>query len=197
MADPTAVNAQITDAVTQSNAPAVAQAPAVAVGTIYQAVAQSIGLTIENAAQYLQSMNTIANAALAAALVQLMQANDVPDVDEIRNALQKLQQVHASRESAVAASAAPSSDAIAAQIEAAVKLANETVLGHAGDVAYAIRAGTDAAVGALNAIGTSLHQDRLRTLQMAATAACLEGMLRDPAKAAEYEAVLQVVKRIA
>jgi hypothetical protein len=37
----------------------------------------------------------------------------------------------------------------------------------------------------------------MRMLQMAATAVCLAAMLRDPSKAAEYEAVLQVVKRLA
>jgi hypothetical protein len=49
MAEPTPVNGQITDAVTQINVKVVAEAPAMAMGGLYQAMAHSTGLMFENA----------------------------------------------------------------------------------------------------------------------------------------------------
>ncbi|MCR3859464.1 RebB family R body protein, partial [Pseudomonas aeruginosa] len=49
MSFPTAVNDQITDAVTQSNVKVVGEAPAMALGTIYQTMAHSTGILFENA----------------------------------------------------------------------------------------------------------------------------------------------------
>ena len=43
------VNSQITDAVTQSNVKVVAEAPAMAMGSIYQTMAHSTGILFENA----------------------------------------------------------------------------------------------------------------------------------------------------
>lgn len=65
MADPTAVNSQITDAVTQSNVKVLGEAPAMAMGTVYQTMAQSVGLSMQNAVSAQQQMNTIAQAATA------------------------------------------------------------------------------------------------------------------------------------
>lgn len=80
MADPTAVNpqitdatapgsntvnSQVTDAVTQANLKVLGEAPAMAMGTIYQAMAQSVGLSMQNAVSAQQQMNTIAAAATA------------------------------------------------------------------------------------------------------------------------------------
>jgi hypothetical protein len=62
MAFPTAVNSQITDAVTQSNVKVLAEAPAMAMGTIYQTVAHSIGIALENAVSNQQLTNQIAQA---------------------------------------------------------------------------------------------------------------------------------------
>ncbi|AZR22196.1 RebB family R body protein [Xanthomonas vasicola] len=46
MAFPTAVNPQITDAVTQTNVKVVGQAPAAAIGLIYQSMARSTGILV-------------------------------------------------------------------------------------------------------------------------------------------------------
>jgi Killing trait len=63
--DPTSVNSQITDAVTQSNVKVLGEAPAMAMGTVYQTMAQSVGLSMQNAVSAQQQMNTIAQAATA------------------------------------------------------------------------------------------------------------------------------------
>ena len=62
MAYPTAVNSQITDAVTQSNVEVVANAPAMAMGNLYQTVSQSLSLSAQNAVNNQQSGNTLAQA---------------------------------------------------------------------------------------------------------------------------------------
>ena len=63
MAEPTAVNSQITDAVTQSNVKVVGEAPAMAMGAIYQSLAHSTGLLYENAVNAAQQNNVTAQAA--------------------------------------------------------------------------------------------------------------------------------------
>jgi hypothetical protein len=59
MAEITAVNSQITDAVTQANVKVLADAPAQALGTVYQVMAQTVGLSMQNAVANQQNMNTI------------------------------------------------------------------------------------------------------------------------------------------
>lgn len=63
MAFPTAVNSQITDAVTQSSVETLGHAPALAAGNLYQAVAQSMGLAAHNAVTAQQQSNLLAQAA--------------------------------------------------------------------------------------------------------------------------------------
>ena len=60
MAFPTAVNDQITDAVTQSGVKVLAEAPAMAMGSLYQNVAQAAGIAAQNAVAHQQSSNQIA-----------------------------------------------------------------------------------------------------------------------------------------
>jgi hypothetical protein len=49
MAFPTAVNDQITDSITQSNTKVLGDAPAIALGNLYQATAQALANTAHNA----------------------------------------------------------------------------------------------------------------------------------------------------
>ena len=63
MAYPTAVNNQITDAVTQSNVQVLADAPAVAMGNLYQATAQALANAAHNATAAQQQANIVAQAA--------------------------------------------------------------------------------------------------------------------------------------
>ncbi|HSF42183.1 MAG TPA: RebB family R body protein [Thermoanaerobaculia bacterium] len=63
MADPTLVNGQITDAITQANVKILAEAPAQALGTVYQVMAQATGIGMQNAATAQQQMTTLGAAA--------------------------------------------------------------------------------------------------------------------------------------
>lgn len=59
MANPTLVNGQITDAVTQANVKVLADAPAQALAMVYQTLGHTVGLGMQNAASAQQQMNTI------------------------------------------------------------------------------------------------------------------------------------------
>lgn len=60
MAFPTAVNDQITDAVTQSNVKVLGEAPAIALGSLYQTLAQASATAAQNAAAHQQNANSLA-----------------------------------------------------------------------------------------------------------------------------------------
>jgi len=65
------VNDQITDAVTQSNVKVVGEAPAMAMGTIYQSLAHSTGILFENAVADQQQQNTETQAATNQGVMQI------------------------------------------------------------------------------------------------------------------------------
>ncbi|EWY38405.1 RebB like protein [Skermanella stibiiresistens SB22] len=76
MANTTPVNGQITDAVTQANVKVLGDAPAQALGTLYQVMSQSVGLSMQNAVSLQQSRNTI-NTAVTTQGVNLLYSMDV------------------------------------------------------------------------------------------------------------------------
>lgn len=63
MAFPTAVNSQITDSVTQANVKVLGDAPAMALGSFYQATAQALANAAHNATNSQQQSNVTAQAA--------------------------------------------------------------------------------------------------------------------------------------
>ena len=63
MAESTQVNPQITDAATQANVKVLGDASAVAMGNLYQAAAQALSLSLQNAVAAQQQANIIAQAA--------------------------------------------------------------------------------------------------------------------------------------
>lgn len=63
MAFPTSINSQITDAVTQSNVKVLADAPAMAMGNLYQATSQALSNAAHNATTTQQNNNVTAQAA--------------------------------------------------------------------------------------------------------------------------------------
>ena len=72
MAFPTAVNSQITDSVTQANVQVVGEAPAMAMGSLYQSMAQSISLASQNAVTIQQNTNTLSQAVLTKCVKSLV-----------------------------------------------------------------------------------------------------------------------------
>ena len=62
MADNTAVNSQITDAVTQANTKVLGDAPAMAMGNLFQATSQALSNAAHNATNAQQQSNVSAQA---------------------------------------------------------------------------------------------------------------------------------------
>ena len=68
MAFPTAVNDQITDAVTQSNVKVLGDAPAQAMSSLYQATAQAMANAAHNAVSQQQATDALREALTTAAI---------------------------------------------------------------------------------------------------------------------------------
>lgn len=71
MAYPTPVNDQITDAVTQANVKVLGDAPAMAMGSVYQAMAHSTGILFENATSSQQQLGIASRAATNQGVIQI------------------------------------------------------------------------------------------------------------------------------
>jgi hypothetical protein len=71
MAFPTSVNDQITDSVTQANTKVLGDAPAVAMGNLYQATAQALANSAHNASSSQQQTNVTAQAATTMGITTL------------------------------------------------------------------------------------------------------------------------------
>lgn len=79
MAFPTAVNDQITDSVTQANVKVLGDAPAMAMGSIYQALAHSTGILYENAVSSQQQLGIAAQAATNQGVMQVYSIDTMAD----------------------------------------------------------------------------------------------------------------------
>lgn len=72
MAFPTSVNDQTTDSVTQSNVSVVAEASAMAMGSLYQGNAHSIALSFENSVSNQNQNNILAEAVTTNAINHIL-----------------------------------------------------------------------------------------------------------------------------
>ena len=88
MAFPTAVNNQITDAVTQTNVKVIGEAPAMAMGTIYQSMAQSNGILFANAVAAQQQQNTLAQAATNQGVMQIYSLDTTASAADVEKVAQ-------------------------------------------------------------------------------------------------------------
>jgi Killing trait len=198
MADPTSVNSQITDSVTQANVKVVGEAPAIAMSTMYQAMANAVAIAFQNAVAAQQQQNTLAIAAVNQGIVQIYSVNASTHAAAASSPahIEALQTQTSHASAAVKSATTATATQINPQIEAAVALANESALGNAGKFAYGLRAIADAMCAALDDTGMATQDNLMRVLQTAATAACLEGMLRHPEKAEDYQRVLETIKHL-
>lgn len=71
MAMPTPVNGMITDAVTQTNVKVLGDAPAMAMGAIYQSLSHSTGILFENAVTSQQQLGIASQAATNQGVIQI------------------------------------------------------------------------------------------------------------------------------
>ena len=76
MAFPTSVNSQITDAVTQTNVKVLGEAPAMALGMLYQTLSSSIGIAAQNAVSAQQNLHSISAATTTACVAAILGRDD-------------------------------------------------------------------------------------------------------------------------
>jgi hypothetical protein len=231
MADPTAVNSQITDAVTQSNVEVVPESPALAIGTLYQTLAQSTGILIQNAVAAQQQQNALAQAAAAQGVMQIYSletaataaaattaiasAKTAPtSVGDRITTLLKLLEVFnqglypspkgtdapQTADVDVDVDAASTTDAVERGIvdrpPAAMRAPDDAAAGDVSAVVDHVRSCVDAMAHATDAMNRVTHDKMVHVLLEAALAATLSAMIREPEKSAEYETVLQAIKRM-
>lgn len=178
----TVVNPQITDSVTQPNIKVLGEAPAVAMGNLYQATAQALGNAAHNAAAAQQQIFITAQAATTQAIATMLSIDTAATARTV-----------ADTKSFVATPDVASSPDVTIPIR---ELA-ESRAGSAAEVAYGMHATMDAFSASLESIGAAVTSELLRVLQIAATSACLTAMIAEPEKASNYEEVLAAIKKIA
>ena len=83
----TVVNEQITDAVTQSNVKVVGEAPAMALGNVYQTAAHSTGIMFENAVNIQNQQNILTHAATTQGVSQIYSVDTISDALSIAKML--------------------------------------------------------------------------------------------------------------
>ncbi len=79
MAFPTSVNSQITDSITQANTKVLGDAPAVAMGNLFQATAQALANAAHNATSSQQQTNVTAQAATTMGVTTLYSIDTAAD----------------------------------------------------------------------------------------------------------------------
>lgn len=173
-----AVNPQITDAVSQANAAILGGAPSVAMGSFLQSAEQSTSIAMRNAVTAQQQSFVTAQA------VATMGASKILNADA-------------------------TADAVAADLSKARARLADVVKQHEGEAMkvldVAVPAGgisdasplVEAFAASLDRLGDSTYRGLLHVLQLAATAAALEGLVRSPDKVEQYERVLEVVRKLA
>lgn len=209
------VNSQITDAVTQTNVKTVAQAPAMAIAQLYQSIAHATGILVENAVNAQQQQCIInSSAATQAAMTLFSQASatfrpGAPSVDGTESsggiasqapttvpdpkALEANVQATASKLKQLATTRS----SVSSQILDAVDATQHYTLGAAGAFAYAHRVSIEAFVEGLEKVNDVEYRQQLRAVQIAATAICVDAMLKSPEHAEEYAVVLEAIKQLA
>jgi hypothetical protein len=75
MAFPTAVNGQITDSITQTGVAVLANAPAMAMGTLYSTMSHSLGILYQNSTMAQQQAAISSQAATNMGVIQMYSVN--------------------------------------------------------------------------------------------------------------------------
>ena len=191
----TVVNPQITDAVTQANVKVLGEAPAMAMGSIYQSVSHALALLYQDAVTGQQQLQITAQAALTQGVMLLYSLDTASDAgpQRVESAMNDTAQA---LNDAAATKNAQLAGEVSGQVKDAVNFAQDKVLGAIGDFAYGQRACSDAFVAALVQVGAAQHKQRMQVLQEAASAVCLSAMLKSPEQAEAYAELLERIKRL-
>lgn len=186
MANPTIVNDQITDSVTQANVKVLSDAPAIAMGSLYQTAVHALGLAMQNAVitQQNNAITLQAATTMGASNIYKQTATDAP-------------QAAANLAIAKAGLAAQMDTGhISQQVKEAVELTLKNVLGSAGDVSYGIRCVMDSFVVSMEQVSRNQYRSALDIIKIAAISSTLTDMINKPEDAASYQQILEIIERM-
>jgi len=180
------VNPQITDSITEVNTKVLGDAPAIAMGNLYQATAQALANAAHNATNAQQQSYITSQAATVQGVVMLYTLDTASDAAAVGKVLE-----HSA--AAVQTAAAPTAEQTA--MADAQRLIDE--LSHeSADIGYHVRSLMSAFAASLDALSIANSRQQLRILQNAAIAVCLKVMIAQPDKAGELAATLEVIKKL-
>ena len=214
MAYPTAVNEQITDAVTQTNVKVLGDQPAQAIGTLYQAVAQALGLAAENAVMAQQQINILTQATTAQGVNQIYTLDSIAsneaahELSERANAAPSkiaetvavavaapvqtatsVQQTVASADAALAATGLSSVEQGLQQIE-------KITVDHAGAWSRSVDEVMEAVAYSLAGLQQANFQANLDVVKVAAYASILRRLIECPEKLPDYQALIETIQAL-
>lgn len=187
MPDSRRVDPLAADTAAQADNPAAANPAGISIGSVYAAIAQSISIAMQNAISAQQALESLQNSATIEGIHLLYETSHPSSALDVETlaARPKNEEVSA---------AETAKQAVEQAVAQAVALANEGALENAGEFAYALRTVADAAIASLDGIGRAYQRNALRTLQIAAVAACMAAMIRQPEHADEYAKALQSIR---
>lgn len=185
---PTVVDGSTHDASAGANTELLGDAPAIAIGHLYQATAHALGVAVENAVSAQQQINTMAEAATNQALMQLFTV-DTPRIappSDGSNATAVAQ--------TLAATAGPG--AVADAIKQAIESASRLELHEAGPWAHAAKELMGMVAASLWEFQKVGLDTGMSMVKQAATAVVLIRMIHAPDQLEQYQKILAVIKEL-
>jgi hypothetical protein len=185
MAFPTAVNDQITDAVTQTNTKVLGDAPAVVMGNLYVATAQALANAVHNAVANQQQLSVTAQAATTMAVVTLLSSDTSNDQGgTARNAAPQ----------ALLAALAP--NAAVQTIQEAIKSVDALALENAEPWANAVKEVMAAVARGLLDLQNVARTANMDIFRQAALCAAVTRMINSPEQLEQYQKIVQLIKEL-
>jgi hypothetical protein len=179
-------NSEITEAVTATNVSVSSNTPAVALGSIYLAVAHALGEAVQIAVNNQQQSYIVAQAATTQGVMQLLSIDTAssatpPDGDKSSAVAQ-----------ALAATTAP--DPVAGTITQAIESASKLGLDSAGPWSEAVRIMMSTVAIALSELQKVSQDNNMAMIKQAAIAAVLIAMIKAPDQLEQYQKILGLIQ---
>jgi hypothetical protein len=179
------VHSQIADSITKVNTKVLGDAPANAMGSLFQATAQALANAAHNATSSQQQSYITMQASTVQGVMTLY------SVDTASSGLATWK-VFDESAAAVQSAAAPVELVASPDIQRLIdELSHETA-----DVGYHVRSLMSAFAASLDALSIANSRQQLRILQNAAIAVCMKAMIEQPDKARDFEEALQIIKKV-
>lgn len=176
---------QVADSITKVNTNVLGDAPAIAMGNLFQATSQALANAAHNATSSQQQSYLTMQASTAQGLMTIY------SIDTASSGLATWK-IFDESAAAVQSAVAPVELAASPDVQRLIdELSHETA-----DVGYHMRSLMSAFAASLDALSIANSRQQLRILQNAAIAVCMKAMIDQPDKAHDFEEALQIIKKV-